>query len=160
MNDPMTNLIVSDTPKMIRETLCVAQSAMLTLNIRDRVDEHVDRLQQLIDACDFLRPLGPDGKHRDFHTPHCGCTDIETPVTETFYRACYYLGGEFETVKFVEARSIEQAVELAQKRTPWGSCYYVDICTRVEDPETGEITCQTRRLSPHELFRVRFAIHR
>ena len=79
-------------------------------------------------------------------------------VRETFYRACYYLGGEFETVKFVEARSIKQAVELAQKRTPWGSCYYVDICTRVEDPETGEITCQTRRLSPHELFRARFAI--
>jgi hypothetical protein len=30
-------------------------------------------LQVLIDECDRMRPLGPDGKHGDRHTVECGC---------------------------------------------------------------------------------------
>lgn len=37
--------------------------------------EHIDRLQRLINACDDHRPLGPDGKHGNRHTPTCGCED-------------------------------------------------------------------------------------
>lgn len=60
---------VPDGPKMLRETLCLAQHAL--------ADEphHARRLGRLIDACDELRPLGPDGKHGDRHTEHCGCED-------------------------------------------------------------------------------------
>ena len=70
----MINLTVSDTPKMLRETLCVAQSAVCIVFAEEpRLREHVDRLQRLIDECDRHRPLGPDGKHGDLHTETCGC---------------------------------------------------------------------------------------
>lgn len=73
----MTSYEVPDSPKMLRETLCVAQSRIGHSGLdQDRRREHVDRLQRLIDACDLHRPLGPDGKHRDRHTPTCGCTDV------------------------------------------------------------------------------------
>ena len=68
-----TNLEVSDSPKMIRETLCVAQSAVGRFSGPDRRREHIERLQRLIDECDRHRPLGPDGKHGELHTPTCGC---------------------------------------------------------------------------------------
>lgn len=73
----MTILDVPDSPKMLRETLCVAQSAVAA-NASwyvSRGREHIDRLQRLIDECDRHRPLGPDGKHGDLHTPTCGCED-------------------------------------------------------------------------------------
>lgn len=64
----------ADTPKMLRETLCVAQTAIgNTLPLDPRKAEHLGRLQRLIDECDRVRPLGPDGKHGDLHTPLCGC---------------------------------------------------------------------------------------
>lgn len=69
----ITNLEVADTPKMIRETLCVAQSLVGQYTGSYRKQEHMDRLQLLIDECDRHRPLGPDGKHGDRHTPTCGC---------------------------------------------------------------------------------------
>jgi len=63
-------------PKMLRETLCTAQAAIYrATGTGDRDDEHVARLQVLIDALDVLRPLGPDGKHGDRHTPWCGCDE-------------------------------------------------------------------------------------
>jgi len=58
--------------KMLRETLCVAQSLIAESDEVYRKDWHLSRLQQLIDECDFLRPLGPGGKHGDLHTPFCG----------------------------------------------------------------------------------------
>lgn len=69
--------ISEDGPKMVRETLCIAQSAFtnhpfMTAEWR-RI--HIDRLQRLIDECDRHRPLGPDGKHGDRHTATCGCED-------------------------------------------------------------------------------------
>jgi hypothetical protein len=68
----MIELIVPDSPKMLRETLCLAQSALV------RVDghmSHIEILQRLINECDRHRPLGPDGKHGNRHTDTCGCED-------------------------------------------------------------------------------------
>ena len=64
-----------DTLKMIRETLCVAQSAigLLPKPMDDR--DHIDRLQRMISDIDRQRPLGRDGKHGDKHTLLCGCED-------------------------------------------------------------------------------------
>ena len=65
---------IPDGPKMLRETLCLAQSAIARATGTGYRDaEHIARLQALIDALDLARPLGPDGKHDDRHTPVCGC---------------------------------------------------------------------------------------
>lgn len=73
----MTTIDVPDTPKMLRETLCVAQALFWKSTLdRDRRSEHVERIQRLIDECDRHRPIGPDGRHDDRHTDTCGC---ETP---------------------------------------------------------------------------------
>lgn len=69
--DPIT-LTVFDSPKMLRETLCAAQVGILVGGY-NRFDVHLARLQRLIDECDRHRPLGPDDKHGERHTPTCGC---------------------------------------------------------------------------------------
>ena len=69
----------ADTLKMLRETYCVAATGIGLLG-RDDAAWHVARLQRLIDAIDRLRPIGPDGKHGDRHTPHCGCNREEVPA--------------------------------------------------------------------------------
>lgn len=64
----------SDSLKMIRETLCLAQSAINRWPAdEDRKPQHIARLGRLIDNIDRQRPLGPDGKHGDRHTSTCGC---------------------------------------------------------------------------------------
>lgn len=64
----------ADTLKTIRETLCLAQSAINHLPAYDdRKSVHVARLGRLIDDIDRQRPLGPDGGHGERHTPTCGC---------------------------------------------------------------------------------------
>ena len=66
----------ADTLKMIRETFCLAQSAINQWPSGEgRKPGHVARLQRLIDDIDDQRPLGTDGKHGDRHTPTCGCED-------------------------------------------------------------------------------------
>lgn len=60
-----------DTLKMLRETLCVAQTALCQLPYDH--DTHSERLGRIIDEIDRQRPLGPDGKHGDLHTATCGC---------------------------------------------------------------------------------------
>ena len=65
-------LIDEDTPKMVRETLCFARSAVAHLG-GSRVQGHMQRLQRLINECDRHWPLGPDGKHGGRHTMTCGC---------------------------------------------------------------------------------------
>jgi hypothetical protein len=65
----------ADTLKMIRETLCVAQSAIVSHYGRPTAQSDVDRIQRLIDDIDKQRPLGPDGKHGDLHTEWCQCKD-------------------------------------------------------------------------------------
>jgi hypothetical protein len=73
-------LDVDISPKALREALCMAQAALvkgLHIVIDQPIDvTHVRKLQKLIDAIDVLRPLGPDGKHGDRHTPYCGCEDL------------------------------------------------------------------------------------
>lgn len=67
---------IADGPKMLRETLCVAQTRIGNSDLdQDRKREHIDRLQRLINECDRHRPVGSDGKHRDLHTPTCGCEE-------------------------------------------------------------------------------------
>lgn len=71
-----TTYTVTDGPKMLRETLCIAQAAIANSRLGDdRKRGHIDRLERLIDQCDHHRPLGPDGSHGDRHTPTCGCED-------------------------------------------------------------------------------------
>lgn len=69
----LTALIVPDSPKMLNETLCLAQGRISASPPDERTREHLDRLQRLIDECERHRPTGPDGKHGDRHTPTCGC---------------------------------------------------------------------------------------
>lgn len=72
----MTELSVSDSPKMLCETLCVAATAVgRTVSDYDRKQDHLDRLDRLIRECVRHRPLGVDGKHGDMHTSTCGCED-------------------------------------------------------------------------------------
>lgn len=60
--------------KTMRETLCIAQSAINESSVRWS-NAHNKRLGDLIRQIDKHRPLGPDGKHGDRHTPTCGCED-------------------------------------------------------------------------------------
>lgn len=57
-----------DSLKMLRETLCSVQRTAGAL--------HRDRIGRIINEIDRQRPLGPDGKHGNRHTPTCGC-DLE-----------------------------------------------------------------------------------
>lgn len=69
----MSTLEVEDSLKMLRETLCLAQSA---LNYAlPHQDQHAARLGRLINDIDRQRPLGNDGKHGNLHTDTCGCED-------------------------------------------------------------------------------------
>ena len=69
----MATLTVPDTIKMLRETLCVAQTAITHTYPHDpHRDEHIARLQRLANDCDRQRPLDPNGTH-NHHTPTCGC---------------------------------------------------------------------------------------
>lgn len=67
-----THYALGDSPKMLRETLSVAQFLFSESNDLRRI-EHIKRLQRLINECDRHRPIGPDGKHGERHTPTCGC---------------------------------------------------------------------------------------
>lgn len=68
--------LVEDDIKVLRETLCRAQQAISSSYFdRYRADEHISRLERLIQECDRHRPLGLDGKHGNLHTETCGCED-------------------------------------------------------------------------------------
>lgn len=65
-----------DSPKMLREALCVAQGAVSRTVFDSNHRQHtLDVLQRLIDECDRHRPLGVNGKHSNLHTDTCGCED-------------------------------------------------------------------------------------
>lgn len=64
-----------DTLKMLRETLCEAQGALGEEGWNERAPDYIARLGRLIAEIDRQRPLGPDGKHGNLHTPSCGCED-------------------------------------------------------------------------------------
>ncbi|UDL16278.1 hypothetical protein SEA_KOZIE_82 [Microbacterium phage Kozie] len=64
--------------KALREALAVAQAAVdWTYNGMEEADKPpvIARLGQIIAEIDRNRPLGPDGKHGNLHTPTCGCDD-------------------------------------------------------------------------------------
>ena len=72
--------VVPVSPKMLLETLNVASHALNELekarpgyNAGGTVEQHLERLRHLSDECQRMRPVGPDGKHGDRHTPSCGC---------------------------------------------------------------------------------------
>ncbi len=72
---------VNVSPKMLLETLAVAQFAMHQLdasreggfNAGASMETHLKHIQMLIDECGRKRPVGTDGKHNSLHTPECGC---------------------------------------------------------------------------------------
>jgi hypothetical protein len=68
--------VATESVKMLRETLCLAQSTIGISLDTDTRKSHTQRLQKLIDECDRHRPLGPDGKHGNLHTLTCGCEDM------------------------------------------------------------------------------------
>jgi hypothetical protein len=77
LEQAVTRLNVHDGPKMLRETLCVAQARIGNSPYDEsRKREHIYRLQRLIDECDRHRPIGTDGKHGSRHTLICGCVDV------------------------------------------------------------------------------------
>lgn len=61
--------------KEAREKLCVIQHTINQAQIPD-AQRYSDFLQDAINAIDEMRPLGPDGKHGNRHTPYCGCEDV------------------------------------------------------------------------------------
>ncbi|HEV6951919.1 MAG TPA: hypothetical protein VKY86_01595 [Promicromonospora sp.] len=76
MSTEKIELTVTDNPKMLHETLCVAQTILGRHTDGVRTGEHVARIQRLINETERHRPLGPDGKHGDRHTDTCGCDDV------------------------------------------------------------------------------------
>lgn len=72
--------VVPVSPKMLGETLSVAQFALQELR-RQRpdfqagasLDTHLHHVQLLLNEIQRMRPTGPDGKHDSRHTPECGC---------------------------------------------------------------------------------------
>lgn len=70
----LTGPVTAIDPKMLRETLCVAQAALSRSSYdADRRKEHLDRLGELIRRIDVIRPLDTAGQHGELHTPDCGC---------------------------------------------------------------------------------------
>lgn len=78
-----------NSPKMLQETLSFCQS--LVGNSGDlRLDEHIQRLQDVINECQRMRPTGLGGKHGDRHTQQCGCDDKQTePERREFWDYLY-----------------------------------------------------------------------
>jgi len=56
--------------KTLREDLCKQET-----DANDMPDDVLDAIIDLVRLIDVHRPLGRDGKHRDLHTPTCGCED-------------------------------------------------------------------------------------
>lgn len=74
----MAEIHLTDSLKMLRETLCVAQTALNHSPIGgSRRLDHIDRIGRVIKEIDRQRPLGPDGTHGDRHTATCGCEDSD-----------------------------------------------------------------------------------
>jgi hypothetical protein len=56
-------------PKGLREHLCAQM-----VNCPDQLT--LEAMHRLCNILDLHRPLGPDGKHGNRHTPTCGCDDV------------------------------------------------------------------------------------
>lgn len=66
-------LVSTDSLKMTREALVIAEQAML--KHPGATAHQIKRIGGLIADIDRQRPIGSDGKHGDRHTPTCGCED-------------------------------------------------------------------------------------
>lgn len=108
---PVWEYRLTDSPKMLRESLCVAQAAISNHPTAGgpHPERHVARLGRLIDECDRHRPLGVGGKHNDLHTATCGCeghcptrlTPLRPTVTaEDVEKAAYAIFREREGVRY------------------------------------------------------------
>lgn len=69
---PVPALMVFESLKLLRETLCKAQNLVAVTDDPDKMED-LQRLAGLIREIDRHRPLGPDGKHGRRHTDTCGC---------------------------------------------------------------------------------------
>lgn len=68
------HLVLTDSLKGVRETLCVAATAINhSPDFRSRAASDSALIGRLIAEIDRQRPLGPDGKHGERHTETCGC---------------------------------------------------------------------------------------
>lgn len=80
---------VSETPKMMREALCAAQSSLAERGRSgidvDRVPGWIAQVQLIIDQIDQHRPLANNGKHGDLHTDTCGCEGHSGPWSVVFW---------------------------------------------------------------------------
>jgi len=70
--------------KSLRESLCMAQSALTYYPYVSRDNELVyrGRIQEILDRIDEHRPLGSNGKHGNLHTDTCGCEDKPMKTNE------------------------------------------------------------------------------
>jgi hypothetical protein len=69
-----TSVVLTDhTLKSVREALCAAQTAVGQFYTSSQKDLWVATLGSLIADIDRQRPIGPDGKHGNRHTPFCQC---------------------------------------------------------------------------------------
>lgn len=74
----MASLEIDDEKlQLLRETLCIAQKAMLEGSSGGmNVGGKLHRIDELIREIDRNRPVGPDGRHGNrMHTETCGCAD-------------------------------------------------------------------------------------
>jgi hypothetical protein len=60
------------TPKALHELFCYSQSY---LSNNDQGNYFRLVMQDLIESMEVHRPLKPNGKHENLHTPTCGCED-------------------------------------------------------------------------------------
>ena len=74
--------------KSLRETLCMAQSAVQYYSSVQQENKmgHIHRIGALIDEIDKHRPLGSNGKHGKLHTATCGCDYNEKEKIEQLNR--------------------------------------------------------------------------
>jgi hypothetical protein len=73
----MYHYSLPNTPKMLKETLGLAQY-LIGQSDDPRKNEHVQRLQDVINECERMRPISSNGKHGNLHTLRCGCADMQT----------------------------------------------------------------------------------
>ena len=67
--------------KAFREFLCRISVDMENNYVAGYNEWDKQQVEKLIEQIDVFRPLGPNGKHGNRHTPFCGCEDIpQSPV--------------------------------------------------------------------------------
>ena len=122
-------------PKMLRETMCVAQGAVLREG-HAGAQLHADRIASIIDVCDQHRPLGPDGKHGTRRcTPTCGCIDKRDPepddglipvtvrltAEEVRARQSHDLCAYGSNIDVTKLNAACRAIDLPAPKPPWKS---------------------------------------